>query len=191
METNPPNPYQSPQSEITVPSTGGQLASPWIRLGAAMVDGLVLLPINWILQKVLLKMPSPADIMSAAQSAAQSGKPLDMKSMMPGTGGLILVSVLGFAVFLAVNYNFLKNGQTLGKMLLKLQVQRRSDNSILPVQEYLLKRLGPIYAVSFIAVIIHPMINLLLLGDALAIFRPGRNTLHDDIAGTKVVRLAA
>ena len=33
---------------------------------------------------------------------------------MPDTGSLILVSVLGLAVFLAVNFNFLKNGQTIG-----------------------------------------------------------------------------
>src|SRR5207244_5598324 len=100
MDTNPSNPYQSPQSEITVPSTvGGELASPWIRLGAAIIDGLVLLPINWILQKLLLKIPTPVDIFNAAQS----GKPLDVQSLMPGTGSMILVSVLGFAVFLAVN----------------------------------------------------------------------------------------
>jgi uncharacterized RDD family membrane protein YckC len=191
METNPTNPYEAPQSDITVPSTGAELATPWIRLGAAFVDGLILLPINWILQKLLLKMPTPADVMRAAQDAAANGKALDVKSLMPGTGGMILVSLLGIAIFLAVNFTFLKNGQTVGKKLLKLQVQRRSDSSILPVQEYLLKRIGPIYAVSFAAVIIHPLINLALLADSLCIFRPGRNTLHDDIAGTKVVRLPA
>jgi uncharacterized RDD family membrane protein YckC len=104
---------------------------------------------------------------------------------------MILVSLLGIAIFLAVNIVFLKNGQTVGKKLLKLQVQRRTDGSILPVLEYILKRLGPIYAVNLAAVIIHPLINLAVLVDALCIFRPGRNTLHDDIAGTKVVRLPA
>jgi uncharacterized RDD family membrane protein YckC len=191
MEPNPSNPYQAPQSEITVPTSSGALASPWIRLGAAIIDGLILLPINWILQKILLKMPTAADLMSAAQEAAQSGRPMEMKNLMPGTGSLILVSVLGFAVFLAVNYTFLKNGQTVGKKLLKLQVQRRSDSAALPIQDYLLKRLGPIYAVSFIAVLVHPLINLALLVDALCIFRPGRNTLHDDIAGSKVVQFTA
>jgi len=192
METNPTNPYEAPQSDITVPSTGGaELASPWIRLGAAIVDTLILLPINWILQKLLLKMPTPADMIKAAQDAAASGQALDVKSLMPGVGGMILVSVLGIAIFLAVNFVFLKNGQTVGKKLLKLQVQRRSDSSILPVQEYILKRLGPIYAVSFAAVVIHPFINIALLADSLCIFRPGRNTLHDDIAGSKVVRLSA
>jgi uncharacterized RDD family membrane protein YckC len=187
METNPSNPYQAPQSDITVPSTGPQLASPWIRLGAAIIDGLILLPINWILQKLLLKMPTAADVMSAAQS----GKPLDLQSMMPGTGSLIMVSVIGIAAFLAINFVFLKNGQTVGKKLLKLQIQRRSDGSLLPVQELILKRIGPIWAVSFLAVLIHPLINLALTVDALCIFRAGRNTLHDDIAGTKVVVLPA
>ena len=104
---------------------------------------------------------------------------------------MILVSVLGFVVFLAVNFVFLKNGQTIGKKLLKIQVQRRADNSVLPIQDYLLKRLGPIYAVSFLGLLVSPFLNILILVDALAIFRPGRNTLHDDIAGSKVVRLSA
>jgi uncharacterized RDD family membrane protein YckC len=187
METNPSNPYQSPQSEITVPAAGGELASPWIRLGSAIVDGLILLPINWILQKLILKTPSPADIFKAAQE----GKPLDIQSFMPGTGSQILVSVIGIAVFLAINFTFLKNGQTVGKKLLKLQIQRRGDGTLLPVQDLILKRIAPIWAVSIIAVVIHPLINIALLVDALCIFRPGRNTLHDDIAGTKVIRLAA
>ena len=182
MDTNP---YQPPQSEITVPTIGGKLASPWIRLGAGILDGLILMPIQWILQKLFLKTPGPVDIFAAAKS----GKPLDMQSYMPGAGGVILLSLLGLAVFLVINFNFLKNGQTIGKKLLSLQVQRRSDGTILPVREYILKRLGPIYAVSFAATLIHPLINLLLLADSLAIFRSGRNTLHDDIAGTKVVRL--
>ena len=184
MDTNP---YQSPQSEITVPSTGGQLATPGVRLGAAIVDGLILLPINWIFQKLILHTPSVAD----AVKAASSGKPYDMQSLMPSTTSIILVSVLGFAVFLAVNFVFLKNGQTIGKKLLKIQVQRRADNSVLPIQDYLLKRLGPIYAVSFLGMLVSPFLNILILADALAIFRPGRNTLHDDIAGSKVVRLSA
>ena len=187
METNPSNPYQPPQSEITVPGAGGELASPWIRLGAAIVDGLVLLPINWIFQKLILKTPDAADIFKAAQS----GKPLDIQSLMPSAGSMILASVLGFAVFLAVNFVFLKNGQTVGKKLLKLQVLRRSDSAVLPIQDYLLKRLGPIYAVSFLGILVSPFLNVVLLADVLAIFRPGRNTLHDDIAGSKVVRLPA
>jgi hypothetical protein len=84
METNP---YAAPQSDIIVPSTGGgELATPWIRLGASFVDGLVILPINWILQKLLLKMPTPADLIRASQDAAANGQALDVKSLMPGTG---------------------------------------------------------------------------------------------------------
>jgi len=134
---------------------------------------------------MFVKGPSTADIVAAVQS----GKTLDVNAFMPGTGSLLLVSILGIAVFLAVNFTFLKNGQTIGKMLLKLQVQRRSDSTVLPFQDYILKRIAPMWAVSFAAVLIHPFINILLLVDALAIFRPQRNTLHDDIAGSKVVRL--
>ena len=190
METNPEpsNPYQTPQSEITMPAiAGGELASPWIRLGAGILDALILLPINWIFKKVFLHMPTITD----AIKAGQSGNPIDIKSLMPSTGSMILASVVGFAVFLAVNFVFLKNGQTIGKKLLKLQVVKRGDGTVLPIQDYLLKRLGPIYAVNFLSVIISPFIGLAMIVDALCIFRSGRNTLHDDIAGSKVVRLPA
>ncbi len=90
-----------------------------------------------------------------------------------------------------MNFVLLKNGQTIGKKLLKIQVQRRTDSTVLPIQDYLLKRLAPIYAVSFLGVIISPIINILIVVDALLIFRAGRNTLHDDLAGSKVVRISA
>ena len=170
---NPTNPYQPPQSEIIVPGTGGQLASPWIRLGAAIVDGVVLLPINFIVAFIILKM-------------------------MPNIVGMILATTCGYAAFFAVNLNLLKNGQTVGKKFLKLQIQRSSDGTILPLQELLLKRFGVFYGVAFVSTVLRfvsptlgGLVGLVLLVDALCIFRPGRNTLHDDVAGSKVVCLPA
>ena len=187
MNSEPHNPYQPPQSEITTPEISGGLASPGARFAAALIDGLILIPINWFIQKLVLHTPTPAEIIKATQG----GNPLDIKSLMPDASNMLLASVLGFVVFLAVNYVFLKNGQTIGKKLVKIQVQRRTDGTVLPIQDNLLKRLAPIYAVSFMGVIISPFINILLLVDALLIFRAGRNTLHDDLAGSKVVRLSA
>ena len=184
MDTNP---YQPPQSEIITQDSSGALASPWIRLGAIIIDGLVLFPINFIIQKVFLKMPGPAEI----YDAVRAGK--SMESLMPGTGMVILVNLLGLGVFLAVNFVFLKKGQTIGKLALKLQIQRRSDGSLLPVQDIILRRLLPVWGVSMLGnalgTIFATIAGIFILVDALCIFRQQRNTIHDDIAGTKVVSL--
>src|SRR6185436_18856339 len=127
--TNPTNPYEAPQSEITVPTVGGTLATPWIRLGAQLIDGLVLFPINFILAFIIVKI-------------------------MPNTVGMILATLCGYVAFFAINLNFLKNGQTIGKKLLKLQMQRRSDGTVLPLQELLLKRFGVYYGVAFVSTIL-------------------------------------
>jgi uncharacterized RDD family membrane protein YckC len=184
MDTNP---YQPPQSDLSTPAFDAGLASPWIRLGAQIIDGLVLLPINFVIQKVFIKMPDPAQMMKAIQTGQS------IESFMPSRGILLLTNLLGIIALLAVNFNLLKKGQTVGKMLLKLQIQRRSDGSILPFQEIILKRMLPVYGVAMLANLIHPMVGVLagifLLVDMLCIFRPNRNTIHDDIASSKVVAL--
>jgi uncharacterized RDD family membrane protein YckC len=186
MDTNP---YQPPQSDLSTSSSDAGLASPWIRLASAIIDGLVLLPINFVIQKVFIKMPDPAEIIAAAQK----GVPFDYQSLMPGRGILLIVNLLGLIALIAVNFNLLKKGQTVGKMLLKLQIQRRTDGSLLPFQEIILKRILPVYGVVTLANVIHPFVGVLgaifVIIDALCIFRPNRNTIHDDIAGSKVVVL--
>lgn len=186
MDTNP---YQPPQSDLSNSTTDAGLASPWIRLGAQIIDVLVLLPINFIIQKVFITMPDPAELMKAIQA----GKSIE--SLLPGRGVVLLVNLLGLIAMIAVNFNLLKKGQTVGKMLLKLQIQRRSDGSILPFQEIIVKRILPVYGVALLANVIHPMFGFIalifLIVDALCVFRPNRNTIHDDVAGSKVVVLRA
>lgn len=198
MNTPPPvpNPYEAPKSFITGPDADGQLplASPWLRLGSQILDGIVLFPINWVLGKFLLKMPDQTAIIEAAQKGPEA-----LADIMPGRITMLLVQLVGVAVFLGVNFNFLKRGQTIGKMVLKMQIQSRADGSLLPIQDILLRRFLPVYVVSAIPsafmgsqglfMILSTVGGLILLADALCIFRSGRNTIHDDIAGTKVVKL--
>lgn len=184
MDTNP---YQPPQSDVSTPDIAAGLASPWIRLGSAIIDGLVLWPVNFVIQKIFIKAPSEAEIMAAVKE----GK--SILSLMPGRGIMFITTLLGLAALIAINYNFLKKGQTVGKMLLKLQIQNRIDGALLPVNHIILRRLLPVYGISMIAGVIHPMLAIvgvvLVAIDALCIFRPKRNTIHDDIAGSKVVVL--
>jgi uncharacterized RDD family membrane protein YckC len=187
MSTSPnPNPYATPQASVgtSIDPSALSLASPWLRLAAILIDGIVLFPINYILQKMLFHMPSLTEQVEAARKGQDA-----LDAIMPGKGILLLTQVIGIIVLVAVNFVFLKNGQTIGKKLLKLQIQNRSDGSLLPVSDLILKRVLPLYLVSALSVAISPLIGIIVTVDVLLIFRAGRNTLHDDLANSKVVKL--
>lgn len=186
MNSEPHNPYQPPQSEISalVPVVEGKLASPGIRLGASFIDNLILGLVRGVLQTLFAYNISPGVVFKATHLAG----PVEMRSLMPG---LLLGSAFSLVLFIALNFIFLQNGQTIGKKLLRLQVQRRSDSTVLPIQDYILRRFVPIHIVPILAVLISPFMYVLLIVDSAMIFRSTRNTLHDDIAGSKVVRLSS
>lgn len=176
-----PNPYSAPQSEIlaTNPSAGN-LASPLIRFVAVFIDGLILAPINFILVRLLLKPDQEAVNAAVARGDVAAA----MSAATPPVYMSLLLSLIGVAILIAINWKFLPNGQTIGKKLMKIQIQSR-DGSLLPVNTLLTKRMLPLYIAGSI-----PMIGpILVLVDALCIFRAGRNTLHDDFAQSKVVVL--
>lgn len=164
-----------------VAEAGTGLASVWIRLGAAVIDGIIHAIVFVILTRLLYPTPN----MAAMQAAAASG---DVKAVMdlanPGFLWILIASALSAAAFLGINWKFLPNGQTIGKKLLNLQIQSRSGG-LLPVNDLILRRILPVYFVGRLGLIG----GLLVTVDYLCIFRPGRNTLHDDFAQTKVVQL--
>jgi uncharacterized RDD family membrane protein YckC len=183
------NPYQAPQTNVAPPpldSAALPLASPWLRLAAAIIDGIVLYPINWLLGKLFFHTPTYEEATEAVRKYGVEGA---MKELMPSTPMMIVAQVLGVVAFLAVNFVFLKKGQTIGKLALKLQIQNRTNGSLLSVQDIILKRVLPVYLVGALGMAIHWSILLILTVDVLCIFRPGRNTLHDDLANTKVVKM--
>jgi len=183
-----PNPYQAPQAPIGISADPSALplASPWIRLASAIIDGVVLWPIGFILGKILLHTPTTEE---AAEAIKKYGLDGAMKELMPSMPMIILINLIGLAIFIAVNFVFLKKGQTIGKMILKLQIQNRSTNRILPIQDILIKRVLPVYLTYAILYAISPFLTIILIVDSLCIFRPGRNTIHDDLAHSKVVKL--
>ena len=162
------------------PNADPSLATPWIRLAAGIIDGLVLLPVNYLLMRIFA--PSPEAIVAAA---------LKGETLTFGIGTQIICAVITLAAMLAVNYNFLKKGQTIGKLALKLQIQDRSSGGLLPVNDLILRRILPFFGAVLVLTAIHPFLGLLVAADAFMIFRPNRNTLHDDFANTKVVQLPA
>ena len=175
------NPYAAPQSEILGTNPlAGTLASPWIRLVAQFIDGLILLPVNLIVSWLLIKVDQ--DAMNAAMASGDMAAV--MKAASPPFYLVMITNLIAVAALVAINWKFLPNGQTIGKKVMKLQILSRSG-SLLPVNTLRTKRLLPLYIAAAIPVIG----GFLVLIDALFIFRPGRNTLHDDLADSKVVVL--
>ncbi len=165
------NPYTPPTSNLDEPPELGLAnASPWNRLGAAMVDGILIMVI-------ILPLEFLSGFIQRVSVNAQNG--------VIFTPETILWAFAGVLAWLALNFKFLPNGQTIGKKLLKLQVQRK-DGSAVGMQRYLLRRFLPVQVVGLI-----PLAGgVIMLIDSLLIFRRERNTLHDDLADTKVVQLS-
>ena len=160
---------------------GSNLATPWIRLAAALIDGIVHAIVFLILSRIFFPAPDPA----AIQAAVMQG---DYRAIAdaanPGFFRILIVSLVSAAVFIGINWKFLPNGQTIGKKLLNLQIQSR-NGELLPVNDLITRRILPVYIVGRLGIIG----SLLVIADALCIFRPAQNTLHDDFANSKVVVL--
>lgn len=162
------NPYQAPQAELTAQSAAEPLlASRWTRLGAALIDGLVMSVVT-----------VPVAYFSGTFEAAQQG-------IEPSLAQQLLSLVVGIAVFLLINGQLLKNhGQTLGKRLLKIAIVTL-DGQVPELGTLLLKRYLVWWLLAYV-----PIVGMfVVLVNYLFIFRADRRCLHDLLAGTRVVQL--
>lgn len=156
--------YAAPEAELlTETNQEDNLASRGARLGAAIVDGLLLGIISTVLFFTF-------GIMSFDGS-------------QPGLGQLVLMFLLIVPVYLLLNGVLLhKYGQTIGKKLLGIKVVRMQD------QKPSLKRLVLVrwMVIAFLGYI--PLIGPVLgLVNILFIFGSEKRCLHDRLADTKVV----
>lgn len=163
------NPYAPPASDVALAPLEDQLplASRGKRFLAQCADGLL---------TVLLMIPLNQNVEIFQRAMT------DRESLFSWEKCLwILTHYLVWAVF---NGWFLRNGQTVGKKLFRIQV-RRKDGTPVGWARYLLGRELPI-RLSMLVPWVGAYLSLI---DVLFIFREGRNTLHDDIAGSQVVQL--
>lgn len=171
------NPYAAPQSNVLqapAPSGDYPLASRGKRLGGVMLDGLiasvVILPVQFLtgnFQKVM--------------EQSQSGQ----RTMFTFQADQILWSLLGLGIMLAINWHFLGKGQTIGKMIVKTRIVL-TDGSPCDRSRIILRRMLPLHIAQQI-----PVVNLLFgIADIIMVFRENRRTLHDEIAGTKVIDIS-
>ena len=93
--------------------------------------------------------------------------------------------VLTIVLFLLINgYLLAKQGQTVGKKLVRIRIVSHVDEHVLPLGKVFCLRYLPLYIVGLLP----PLGNLFWLIDVLFIFRKDKRCLHDLIAGTKVVK---
>jgi uncharacterized RDD family membrane protein YckC len=166
------NPYASPSAEsmLNSPTGDAPLASRSERFLGALVDGLIIIPVAFVGGMIL----GVALVMAGIETESRR---FQVTASLVGT-------VMGGIIFLLINGYFLSTrGQTVGKMVLKTRIVAE-NGSLVPLGPLILKRYLPIWALSAL-----PLIgSLLLLGNSLAIFRSSRKCIHDDLAGTKVVK---
>lgn len=168
-------------------STALEAASLPQRLVAALIDGaLILLPVLLMLSMLLddkleaeLKAHpnDPQVVMAALQRRIDEVQATGTPALLL-LGGFMDLAVLANLVLLSVR------GQTLGKLLVGIQIVRQSDGSRAGFIKAVLLR-GVVFGFIGMIGLVGPV---LLLVDVLLIFRRDRRCLHDLVADTCVVR---
>lgn len=175
MSFEDPNPYASPSAASfappVVPQTGLPLASLGDRFAGAFIDGLILLPIMFGVGAAL----GVALVVAGVDPAGR-----EFQLVVGVVGGL-----MGAGIFLLVNgYLLATRGQTVGKVVMKTKILS-NDDTLVPFAPLILRRYVPLW----IATSLPTVGSFIGLANALAIFRENRKCIHDEIAGTKVVKL--
>lgn len=163
------NPYRGPESSDTQALPEDELAGRGTRLGAAIIDVIIMVAI-------LLPLMYMGGYFKAAMAAAAAGSSV-------GHGIELMWNLIGIAVFALVQSIPLNaTGQTWGKKLLKIKIVDLAGGKP-PLGRLLGLRYFPVQLGSSIP-FIGPVIGLV---DVLLIFRGDRRCGHDLIAGTRVV----
>jgi uncharacterized RDD family membrane protein YckC len=163
---NEQNPYGSPAA-VVADLADTHLAGRWERLGAAIIDTIILLVI-------LVPLMFVGGYWEMAISAGGE---------VP-FGTALLWAAVGFAVFVVVQWIPLNaNGQTWGKRLLGIRIVDM-EGAKPPIGRLIGLRYLPMQLVTNVPVVgvVLAFVNVLL------IFRGDRRCGHDLIAGTQVVK---
>ena len=163
------NPYRSPDA-VVAEISDGELAERGTRLGAAIVDTLILLVI-------LGPLMFFGGYWSGAMAAAERGQQV-------GLGTTLMWAAIGFGVFVLVQFVPLNaTGQTWGKKVLGIKIVDLAGAKP-PIGRLLGARYLPMQLVGTV-----PFVGpVLAIVNVLLIFRGDRRCGHDLIAGTQVVK---
>jgi uncharacterized RDD family membrane protein YckC len=174
MDTkNPYAPPSAPVRDIPSEASTQELAGRGSRLGATLLDGLVL--------GLLCYIP----MMVAIDWRALASNPENIDPVSVFLNSRVLLAALpGLVIFAAVTiWLVLKNSQTIGKKLVGIKVVR-SDGSRAGLGRLFWLRNVVMNAIGFIPIVG----GIVALVDILLIFRQSRKCLHDQIADTIVIK---
>ena len=146
------------------------LAGRGARLGAVIIDALIIFPI-------LFGIAKATGFWDTMLPRLANGIPLSMEEH-------IIAFLVGQTLFLILNGVFLNNnGQTIGKKIMNIKIVSMERNQVGIIKLYTLSYL----VFSFVNQIptVGSLINLV---NILFIFGKGRRCLHDRIAGTCVIK---
>ncbi len=162
------NPYSAPTAVVQDINEPNQLAGRGERLGAALIDGLILMfiliPLMWF---------------GGYFKYAMSGQ-------QPSLGLQLIWTLIGFAVFVLLQgYTLHQSGQSIAKKLLGIKIIDR-DGKKPPLYKLIALRYGLMQLIALV-----PIIGVLVVGfvNPLMIFSKEKRCLHDLIAGTYVVKV--
>jgi uncharacterized RDD family membrane protein YckC len=162
------NPYAPPRGTVDdIPEEGVELAGRWVRLLAAILDGII--------ASVMIYLP--AVIVAAATGAFEQTAGQDDLGALALPIGVAVIGAVAWAwitILLVARY-----GQTMAKRLLEIRVVR-SDGSQ--------ASLGRIFWLRNVVNGLLGIIPLYGLIDPLLIFGQRRQCIHDLIADTIVVK---
>lgn len=177
----PTNPYAPPVvTDLKATSTSEHvLASPWVRLGAAFLDGIVALVLIGIPYFFLMNEIGGFDPERMANPDRMENPEFTPTAMI-ATG---VIGVMGLALLVVNLYLLTVRGQTLGKMWLGIRIVTHPDAKNPGfVKAFLLRAFvnGILGAVPCVG-------SIYSLVDICFIFREDRRCIHDLIAGTQVI----
>jgi uncharacterized RDD family membrane protein YckC len=164
---NEENRYAPPAAPVgDVGEASPELASLGLRLGGAVLDGLILV----VIAVPLIFAFGLIDVSAPREPTFADG---------------VISTLISLVVFVVLNgYLLSKHGQTIGKRLVGTRIVSVADGSILPLQKIIVLR----YLLISLFSIVPYVGNVVGLVNVLFIFRDDRRCLHDLIAGTKVVK---
>jgi uncharacterized RDD family membrane protein YckC len=174
---NTPNAYAPPKANVADVSLGEELtlASRLARLGAALLDGIIVAAL------VYTPLVVTGALGVAMANALKSGNPYAFWSVFfTGAGG---VSILLFLIWAVITFRLVAaNGQTIAKKLIGIKVVRSDGSKASVSRIFWLRNVvnGLISAIPIVG-------SLYALIDILFIFTERRQCLHDKIADTIVV----
>lgn len=159
------NNYAAPEAELeTKNDQEAVLASRWARLGAAIIDGLIMI-IPALL--VTFLFVGSFDMEAMAEISLFTN---------------FIIGLVNIAVFFVIHGKVLfSNGQTWGKRVAGIKIVKMSNEQM--DNFTLIKRYAFYFGVSIVPVIG----GLLSLINVLCIFAGSKRCLHDHVAGTQVV----